>query len=54
MVQHIFFNTDWGDGLLPENTKPSPQPMLAYGELNMQKHISVKFLSKYEHFLRKY
>ena len=30
MVAHILVNTGWGNDLLPDGTKPLPQPMLIY------------------------
>ena len=33
MVTHILVNIDSGNGLLPDGTKPLPEPMLTYHEL---------------------
>ena len=33
MVSQICINFGWGTGLLPDGTKPLPQPMLTYHQL---------------------
>ena len=38
------------NGLLPEGTKPLPEPMLTCGQLDPEEQTSVKFESKDNYF----
>ena len=45
-------NIGLGIGLVPSGTKPLPEPMLTYCQVHIRVHISRKFHSKIESFLK--
>ena len=51
MASRNLANTGLGNRLLPDGTKPLPEPMLDFSQLAPQEHTSEKFESKNTNFL---
>ena len=51
MVSLVIVSIGSGDGLVPLGTKPLPDPMLIFCELNPKEQTLMKFESKYTTFL---
>ena len=45
-------NIGLGNGLFPGGYKPTPEPALAYHQVDKQDNNLIKFLSKIKHFIQ--